>query len=333
MPICPRYPNLFLAGAPRAGTTFLFDLLSQSSDVFAAKDKEPSFFYFQGLPWVVHNGRKLRNRRESWSESSYLNLYDDWGDEVRAVDGSTYYLLDPVCAERIHAKSPDAKIILVLREPIARAYSHYLMEKRDGWVTEDFTQALVKELGEMETPEKPYAGHYHFIRGSRYVAGVQAFLDRFGPANVCVVQFVDLVADSQRCLDALCDFAGIARFVPAESARKNESGVLINPAAARLASRYRYSAARSLISKAVPRLARDKVRELLLASRPSNAPAAPLSDDDRKTLEHYLASEFSAALQISRDAGILLEFPDSGETPHKTKPDIIRFQHDNSVQH
>lgn len=309
LPSCPRYPNLFLAGAPRAGTTFLFDLLSQSSDIFAAKDKEPSYFYFQDLPWVIHDGRKLRNRRESCSEAAYLDLYEDWGDEPWAVDGSTYYLLNPVCAERIRAKSPDARIIIVLREPVARAYSHYLMEKRDGWVTGDFTQALAKELAEMDAPEEPYAGHYHFIRGSRYVAGLRAFLDCFGAANVCVIRFEDLVADSQRSLDSLCDFIGIARFTPAEGARKNESGVLVNPAAARLASRYRYSAARGLLSRAVPRFVRDKVREFLMASRPTATPAANLSETDRATLEAHLANEFAAALQLCRDRGVLLEYP------------------------
>lgn len=302
-----RYPNLFLAGAPRCGTTFLFDLLSRSEEIFVPRDKEPSYFFYRGNSRVVHRGKAIPNRRESFEEQAYLGLYARWRDERWALDGSTYYLLDRACAEGISLRSPQAKVILLLRDPIARAHSHYLMEKNDGWVSEAFGQAIEVELAEMRSPGVPYAGHYHFIRGSCYLPGLQSFVSRFGADNVRVILFDDLVANSQGCLDGICAFLQIEPIAVAQApSRKNESGIVRNAMGAWLTSRYRYSRMRDVLSPVTPRVIRDAIRELLMKAHRSNRPAEGIDDAALAVLKKHLDGEMDRAVSFCESSGILV---------------------------
>ncbi len=110
-----RLPEFIIGGAPRSGTTWLYELLDRHPDVHMAKPvkPEPKFFlrddeYGKGLEYYANR----------W--------FADVEDGKIAGEKSTDYLESPSAAARIARDLPHVKLIFVLREPVARAYSNYL---------------------------------------------------------------------------------------------------------------------------------------------------------------------------------------------------------------
>lgn len=111
-------PNFFIVGAAKAGTTSLYHYLGQHPDVFMPDDKEPWYFCNLGEP--------APNSSKKYSDlGAYLALFAGAGDCKAIGEASVSYLSSPGAAERIYARYPDARIIIVLRNPADRVYSWY----------------------------------------------------------------------------------------------------------------------------------------------------------------------------------------------------------------
>ena len=133
------HPNFFLVGAARAGTTSLWQYLRAHPDIYmpaALQGKEPSFFCDLTPPWA----RKHRTL------DSYLSLFQGAGRRRRIGDASTNYLVSPESPRRIAEQFPDAKILVVLRNPADRAYSLFRLLCYWGLETvTPFEKALARE--------------------------------------------------------------------------------------------------------------------------------------------------------------------------------------------
>lgn len=127
-------PNLFIAGVAKSGTTVLANYLGQHPDVFMSKIKEPNFFTSQELSeaQLYYKTKPIKDRKD------YLSLFKEASQEKWKGEASVSYFFYKECANRIKQFSPEAKVILVIRHPIDRAYSHYLMDKRLGFVKHTF---------------------------------------------------------------------------------------------------------------------------------------------------------------------------------------------------
>jgi hypothetical protein len=111
-----RWPNLFLVGAPKAGTTSLWHYLGAHPEVHLGALKEPHFFTSQKRIYV----------ETVKDEVAYLRLFAGARGARYLCDASGSYLHDPSAPESIRRVSPDARIVVSLREPVARAFSSYL---------------------------------------------------------------------------------------------------------------------------------------------------------------------------------------------------------------
>jgi len=135
------WPNFFLVGAAKAGTTSIYAYLSQHPDVFFPKVKEPHFFtQVRAAPELQILIDAIGNR------SSYLGLYSRAARHTVIDDASPSYLWHPKVPERIHAEVPEAKIAIILRDPVERAYPHYLMDYREGAQNLPFYEALLDDM-------------------------------------------------------------------------------------------------------------------------------------------------------------------------------------------
>jgi hypothetical protein len=119
-------PNLFIIGAMKSGTTFLCSLLASHPSIFLSRPKEPSYFIDptqlrELQPWLWEQGY--------WrSEEVYLDLFQSAHASPIVGEASVYYTHLPLAsgvAERISRFNPDARLIYVMRDPIARTISHY----------------------------------------------------------------------------------------------------------------------------------------------------------------------------------------------------------------
>src|ERR1051325_186535 len=110
-------PNFFIVGAARSGTTSLYEYLSQAHSIYMSPIKEPHFF--------APNARSSQYSRviRDWYE--YLKLFDHVKNEIAIGEASPSYLWDHESPTFIQRTIPQARIIILLRDPIKRAFSHY----------------------------------------------------------------------------------------------------------------------------------------------------------------------------------------------------------------
>lgn len=182
----PRFPDFYIVGAAKSGTTSLFHYLRQHPSIFFPWVKELHYFADRSLP---HGGR-FRERE------SYLRMYESCPPGVLAGDASTSYLPSPTAALRIRSARPDARIIAVLRDPVDRAYSNYWNKRATLQEELSFEDALDDE------PRRDQSGLTHgflYVQTGLYYEQVKRFADAFGE-RFRVYLFDDLRSDA----GALC---------------------------------------------------------------------------------------------------------------------------------
>lgn len=228
--------NFFLVGAPKAGTTSVDRLLRDHPDVFLSPIKEPCHF----CPDVNAQIAGQRGGASPLDLQAYLDAPErepvhlfpvpDPGHYARLYDGasgrrivgecSTYYLSSAVAAERIHAYNPDARILILTREPIDRIRSHYAMDRMLGLATRPLPDLIEEELSLGDRAH--WGNSRYYVGASRYARQIAAYAERFPAENLCVLGFEQLVADPQNELRRLFAFLGLAP--PAQLALPRENG-------------------------------------------------------------------------------------------------------------
>jgi hypothetical protein len=210
-----RKPNLFLVGAPRCGTTALYTYLKAHPDVFMSPIKELHYFstdFFQPDPQAT-----FRNERE------YLAMFAAAGNQPWVGEASPYYIYSATAAEAIKAFSPDARLIVTLRNPADMMYSMYLLRVRAAAfhpaqeTSPSFEQALADgparlrgELLPHGAPTEPGRCLYLCYQElGRYADRVARLIDAFGRQSIHVVVFDDFVSDTPAAYEHLCRFLGI----------------------------------------------------------------------------------------------------------------------------
>jgi hypothetical protein len=140
-------PHFLIIGAQRSGTSFLFHYLCRHPNVRKPLMKEIHFFdlnFAKGMRW-------------------YQAHFPFKGKEIITGEASPYYLFYPDTPKRVAAFLPGVKIIILLRNPVDRAYSHYRHGLKEGWETLSFEEALDQE----DTRIKNKPGHQRFSYTSR----------------------------------------------------------------------------------------------------------------------------------------------------------------------
>ena len=285
------WPTFFIVGAPKAGTTSLYRYLQAHPQIFLPERKEPHFFtelrpcqQLRHLYWPVRNERR------------YLNLFRHAGGAKAIGEGSPSYLITERAAHGIKAKVPKAKIIILVRDPIQRAFSHYLMDVREGVQSLPFYEALVKDY---QATEKGWGISRLYVEEGRYYSSVRRYMDLFGTENVLVLVFEELVKAPAQAMLRCLEFLGLeSGLLPSDRLRKayNQFAVPRNWLTGRIIkSRW----LRLYVAPLVPTSVRLKlIRTMLLkkgAKPPLDQHAAeylrPLVTEDLARLETLLGRE------------------------------------------
>ena len=245
-----KWPNLFIVGAPKGGTTSIHAYLSNVPEIYMSRIKEPNFFSAATVS-KKHPVKPIRDRKK------YLELFKNARYEKYLGEASPSYLADPEAPKFIHEMSPGAKIIISLRDPIERLFSHYLMYIRDGWWYHSFKQQIQKEFKKKIDP----SARIMELNTSFYYENVKRYLNIFGPNQVKIIIFEEFVKDPKGTLQEILKFLDIEnsffdfnleKFNPyievrgqlRKSIRRNESLAklvkLLMPKSLRLFLRYKY---------------------------------------------------------------------------------------------
>lgn len=223
--------NLFVVGAMKAGTTSFIDVLQQHPQLYVSPIKEPHYFiamlpknlytpsrYFnistyleKEFPAPLH----IANVKE---REQYDQLFSLGEDAMYRVDASTAYLHAQESAKLIKAYNAEAKIIILLRDPIQRAFSHYTMDVGLGRTARSFEAILQEEVQQYRTQTLPWNS---YLGMSFYNKAVERFQNEFD--DVQVIRFESLIKNRSQQLKEVAAFLGISPFNVAESTHKNES--------------------------------------------------------------------------------------------------------------
>jgi hypothetical protein len=210
----PRLPNFFIVGAPKTGTTSLYHYLDQHPEIYMSAIKEPHYFAAEireencdpNLRRTM--ARENRALREFLSgpmrEKRFGGIIADWEDYVRLFanatnesalgEASVCYLWSPTAPARIVERIPDAKILVMLRDPADRAFSQYLREH--------IQRNLRHCSGQFNV-------HYPFLEFGLYSEQLGRYLERFGQ-NVWVGFHEDFKNHPMEVFQSICRFLGVA---------------------------------------------------------------------------------------------------------------------------
>lgn len=202
-------PTVLLVGAQKSGTSFLYRCLTAHPEVHAPLVKETHFF----SDYWEHGEGWYRSHFPVGRPGSHRGI---------TVDATPYYLFHPLAASRAAQLVPKARIVILLRDPVARAYSHYWHSLRNGWEQLDFASALRMEPlrldGEAEriTSRHGYRSirHRAFSYASRghYPEQVARWTSRF-PA-VYAIRSEDFFREPARHYQELLDFLELDSYQP-----------------------------------------------------------------------------------------------------------------------
>lgn len=207
-----RKPDFFIVGAAKSGTSSLHNYLVQHPGVSMSEPKEPHFFYNRESPGSPALGKK--------DLDEYLKLFEDIPEDVRAGEASTSYLYAANAPREIQQFREGAKIIMVLRNPVDRAYSQYWNQVRDGVEPLSFEEALDAEP---ERIRRSWWHGFYYMDTGRYADQVARYLETFGRGSVRDYLFEDVTRDAQGVCRDIFSFLGV------DDGHKIDSGKAFNP--------------------------------------------------------------------------------------------------------
>lgn len=171
-----NWPNFYVVGAPKAGTTSLYEYLKPHPEVFLPDYKEMRLFEPE--------------HPDAASATFYRDQYEGAAGYRAIGETTASYLGDPLVAGRIREVSPGAKIVIMLRDPVERAYSHYLNLQR---VIDEPAASFGEALRRYDDPSSKYRWLSRaYVEEGLYYEAVQRYFDTFGREQVLVLLFDDL---------------------------------------------------------------------------------------------------------------------------------------------
>lgn len=281
-------PNFLVIGAYKSGTTSLHHYLSQHPEVFLPQVKEPNYFAFANTPESSHPAYPASVK--TYPEYERLFVGAEGAKAIGEV--SPEYMTTSASARIIFDTVPSVRIIAILRNPIERAYSDYLMYRRDGRETEaDFSQALNLQDERFENGEP--TGYY--IRTGYYAAQLKAYYTLFSPRQIKIILFEDLITEPLTTLRELFEFLEVnPDFVPDRLEVYNRSGIPGNQGLRALTSRRVQRFLKPLLPSSLRPIVRRWVENSL--TKPPMSSAAR-----RMLLESYREDIFALQALIGRD--------------------------------
>lgn len=217
-------PNFFVVGAARSATTSLDQYLRRHPEIYMALKKETHYFSVKHYPACFKGpGDDNLNRRIVRDEVQYSQLFANTVGKKTIGEASAFYLCSPGTAEQMAQAVPDAKIIMILREPVARAYSAYMFLIRDGRETLGFAESLSLEE---ERKQKDFEPMWWYKEVSLYYKQVKRYLDVFGVQQVKILLYDEFLSNPQLVLREVFTFLGVKEDVAIDiSVRHNTAGV------------------------------------------------------------------------------------------------------------
>ena len=248
-------PNFICGGAPKSGTTTLYDILKNHPDIYLSAYKEPYFF---------NNDEYYKNGIEWYSKT----FFNDYTGQKIIGDFTPNYLTTDGVPEKIESTlGKEVKFLFILRNPVDRAYSQFLHNKRDQKEPLIFEKALDEEKDRIDTYKKEnnsvYVMKYGYVQQSLYADRINKYIDIFGKERVLVLIFEEVFKDIEKYISSILDFLNLNQEVTLKlDIKSNPSQV----ARSRIFKKilYKNSFIKRFFKKLIPStLTRKKIRKII----------------------------------------------------------------------
>ena len=199
-------PDVFILGFRKCATTSLYNQLMQHPDVAKTKRKEPHYHFakIMGTQFYGAADNDTVSQMFVTDEKCYRELYTP---NKLAIDGSAMSIEHPDVLRSMHTQFPNAKHIIMLRNPIDRAFSAYAHLVRDAREKLSFRQAIEHEL---QGERNEYLPIWRNIQSSRFVEATQFARSLLGD-NLMVINYHDYARNNQRVMDEVAGFIGLSK--------------------------------------------------------------------------------------------------------------------------
>jgi hypothetical protein len=199
-------PNFLIIGEARCGTTALWHFLRQHPDVYMSAQKEPQFFALNGRRADFRGpGDASLNCVEDYNE--YEQLFNNVRGRPAIGEASTWYLSSSNAALAINQLIPDIKLIAILRDPVERAFSHYLLNKKRALEKlPTFHEAMFmeeKRIRELWSPR------FHYKKRGFYFKHIGHYLTLFPRDRIKVYLYEDFVNNSDAMFSDIFNYLGV----------------------------------------------------------------------------------------------------------------------------
>ncbi|RJP94104.1 MAG: hypothetical protein C4518_04020 [Desulfobacteraceae bacterium] len=183
-------------GAPKSGTTWLADCLRRHPQIFVPEQKELMYFNSHQNTYDI-----IKNYRYGKPLQWYHGFFKDAGSAQIKGEITPSYLEMESSAEGIYNYHPGIKLIVILRDPVEKAYSLYRFYRQKSYIKYPaFREAIEKA---------PF-----LLDNSRYYMHLKRYFDLFPRENILVLYYEDLKRDSKKFIKAVENFLGVQEFYP-----------------------------------------------------------------------------------------------------------------------
>jgi hypothetical protein len=225
-----RWPDFYVVGQAKSGTTALAEMLGQHEQIFISAIKEPGFFANE-LFTAAHRGRAM-------GEARYHALFAGAREDQIAGEASTQYIYSEQAAGNIAAVRPDARILVFFRDPAAFVVSMHRQLVQNRYEPEaDLGRALALEddraQGRQVPKLAPRPGGLLYTRRARYVEQLARYEREFPASQILPLIYEDFRADNQATLTRIFDFLGVPDDVTIAPIRANPTVQVRSPGAQR----------------------------------------------------------------------------------------------------
>lgn len=304
-------PNYLIIGAAKSGTTSLYEYLTQHPQVYSCPIKEPKFFAFQEDQKVSFAGpgdQASHDRNTVTNLETYQKLFNQVTPDHEAIgEASVLYLYSPIAPTRIKHMIPETKLIVVLRNPIERAFSSFLHLRREGREPLcHFKDALQEEEARIRAG---WEHLWHYTKLGFYSVQLQRYFDLFPQEQIAVYLYDEFKANPVTVLKDIYQFLDIdSTFTPDMSTTYNGYGMpksrllyhylkkpnriksTLKPLLpAQLRLRLKLKAIRQNMSTTKPKLSEETLQSLIQLYR-----------DEISKLQYLLQRDFSCWLEVKQ---------------------------------
>jgi hypothetical protein len=271
--------DFFIVGAPKAGTTSLYHYLNEHPEISMSSQKEPDYF----SDTDIQNEGMYYGKNRIKTIKKYHALFDDNSASKLKGEASVSYLFYKNVPQKIKAYNTDAKIIIMLRNPIDRAFSHYLMDYRLGLVTDSFEDIIDQKI----VHKNAKLFYQQYIELSEYANQVKRYLDAFNETEILFIEYEDLKTDVLGIVKKTYLFLGVNEIYEPDVNTKHNTYSM--PKNRIICFIYSFVLLRNILSFLFPKNLLNRLREVLF----KNDKRPVLLDETRNRLKQFFANNIN----------------------------------------